>query len=140
MHSYLKKILSATSILVLLSACNGGAPTPAKIDKSLPKVELNGYLSDMTSVAFEWKPITDERVKGVYIYRNDPDSDQPNKLLQIDAVNNIKFTHYLDEDLTPDTLYYYSFATYNAQGNYSLATKKLKVMTVHLFILDKPTH
>ena len=129
MYNYLKKILSATSILVLLSACNGGAPKPEHVDKSLPKVSLNGYLSDMTAVAFEWKPITDARVKGVYVYRNDPESEQPNKLQQIDAVNNVKFTHYLDDDLTPDTLYYYSFATFDAKGNYSLATKRLKVMT-----------
>ncbi len=129
MTSYLKKILSATSILVLLSACNGGAPKPAKINKSLPKVAINGYLSDMTSVAFEWKPITDERVKGIYVYRNDPSSETPNKLQQIDGVTNTKSTHYLDDDLEPETLYYYAFSTYDDKGNYSLANKKIKVMT-----------
>lgn len=129
MHSYLKKILSATSILVLLSACNGSAPKPAKVDKTLPKVSINGYLTDMTSAAFEWKPISDKRVKGIYVYRNDPSSEEPNRLLQIDAVTNIKSTHYLDDELEPETLYYYSFATYAENGNYSLATKKMKVMT-----------
>jgi len=129
MHSYLKKILSATSILVLLSACNGSAPKPAKIDKTLPKVSINGYLTDMTSAAFEWKPITDKRVKGIYVYRNDPSSEQPNRLLQIDAVTDVKSTHYLDDELEPETLYYYSFATYAENGNYSLATKKMRVMT-----------
>ncbi len=129
MNNYLMKILSATSILVLLSACNESAPKPAKVDKSLPKVALNGFLTDMTAAAFEWKPITDARVQGVYVYRNDPESDTPNKLHNIDAVNNRNVTHYLNDELKPETLYYYSFATYNEKGNTSLATKKIAVKT-----------
>lgn len=132
MNSYLIKILSATSILVLLSACTGLAPKPAKVDKSLPKVQLNGYLSDMTAVAFEWKPITDARVKGVIVYRNDPTSKTPVKLKQIDTVKNARVTHYLDERLKPETLYHYRFATYNAKGHVSLATEKLDVKTMPL--------
>ena len=38
MNSYLIRILSATSILVLLSACTGGTPQPVQVDKTLPKV------------------------------------------------------------------------------------------------------
>lgn len=129
MNSYLIKILSATSILVLLSACTGAPPKPAQVDKSLPKVSINGYLSDMTAAAFEWKPITDARVKGVIVYRNDPSSKTPNKLLQIDTVKNAKVTHYLDDRLKPETLYQYRFATYNAKGDTSLATKKVSVKT-----------
>lgn len=128
MNNYVKQILSATSILVLLSACTG-APKPAKIDKSLPKLTLNGYLSDMTTAAFEWKPITDTRVQGVFVYRNDPSSETPNKLLQIDSIDNARVTHYLDDDLKPETIYQYRFATYNAQGNTSLASDKLIVRT-----------
>ncbi len=128
MNSYLKQILSATSLLVLLSACTG-APKPAQVDRSLPKVSLNGYLSDMTAAAFEWKPITDPRVAGVVVYRNDPTSKSPSKLQQIDMVKNARVTHYLDESLKPETMYRYSFATYDAKGNTSLATKKMDVMT-----------
>ena len=133
MNSYLMKILSATSLLVLLSACGGGSPKPTQVDKTLPKVSVNGYLSDMTAIAFEWKPLTDPRVKGVVIYRNDPTAENPNKLLQIDMVDNEKVTHYLDDDLEPETLYHYRFATFNATGSSSLATKKVDVMTKPLF-------
>ena len=129
MNSYLIRILSATSILVLLSACTGGSPKPVQVDKSLPKIALNGYLSDMTAAAFEWKPITDTRVKGVIIYRNDPSSKSPNKLSQIDTVKNARVTHYLDDGLKPETLYQYRFATYNAKGHTSLASKKQEVRT-----------
>ena len=129
MNSYLMKILSATSLLVLLSACTGGAPKPTPVDKSLPTVELNGYLSDMTGAAFEWKPITDARVDGVVVYRNDPSSETPTKLKQIDTVKSARVTHYLDEKLKPETIYNYRFATYNAKGHTSLASKKLVVKT-----------
>ena len=129
MNSYLMKILSATSLLVLLSACTGGEPKPTPVDKSLPTVELNGYLSDMTGAAFEWKPITDARVDGVVVYRNDPSSKTPTKLKQIDTVKSARVTHYLDEKLQPETIYNYRFATYNAKGHTSLASKKLEVKT-----------
>ncbi len=129
MNSYLIRILSATSILVLLSACTGGTPKPAQVDRTLPKVVINGYLSDMSAAAFEWKPITDSRIKGVIVYRNDPSSKSPAKLVQIDTVKNAKVTHYLDDELKPETLYKYRFATYNAKGNTSLATDKVSVRT-----------
>ena len=129
MNNYLMKILSATSLLVLLSACGGGSPKPTQVDKTLPKVSINGYLSDMTAIAFEWKPITDPRVKGVVVYRNDPTAEDPNKLHEIDMVESEKVTHYLDDELEPETMYHYRFATFNATGSSSLATKKINVMT-----------
>ncbi len=131
MNSYLKKILSATSILVLLSACTGtpSASKPPKIDKTLQKVSLNGYLSDMTSAAFEWKPITDSHVEGFIVYRNDPNAKNPNALQAIDKVNNAAVTHYVDEDLQPGTLYHYRFSTYNERGEASIASEQTDVQT-----------
>ncbi len=129
MNSYLMKILSATSLLVLLSACSATAPKPTPVDKSLPKVSLNGYLSDMTAVAFEWKPITDRRVDGFIVYRNDPSSKTPTKLLQIDTITDARVTHYLDDRLTPETSYQYRFATYSAKGYTSLACDMMEVRT-----------
>jgi fibronectin type 3 domain-containing protein len=134
MNSYFKRILSATSILVLLSACTGGpsASKPQKVDKTLPQVSLNGYLSDMTSAAFEWKPITDSRVQGYIVYRSDPDSQKPNELQETEKITNARITHYLDEDLKPGTLYHYRFATYNAQGGVSVASEQSDVRTLPL--------
>ena len=129
MNNYLIRILSATSLLLLLSGCVGGAPKPAEVDKTLPKVSVNGYLSDMTSAAFEWKPISDPRVQGVFVYRNNPKADNPNKLINVAAVNNAKATHYLDTDLEPETQYTYRFATYNAKGDTSIASKAQRVLT-----------
>ena len=134
MNSYFKRILSATSILVLLSACTVGpsASKPQKVDKTLPQVSLNGYLSDMTSAAFEWKPITDSRVQGIIVYRNDPDSKKPNELQEIERIKSARITHYLDDDLKPGTLYHYRFATYNALGAASVASEQSDVRTLPL--------
>ncbi|WP_345977473.1 hypothetical protein [Sulfurimonas sp. HSL3-7] len=131
MNSYLKKILSATSILVLLSACTGGpsASKTPKIDKTLQKVSLNGFLSDMTSAAFEWKPVTDNRVEGYIVYRNDPNAKNPNALTSIDKIGNPAVTHYLDEGLRPGTLYRYRFSTYNKRGEASIASEQVDVKT-----------
>ena len=131
MNSYVKRILSATSILVLLSACTAGpsASKPQKVDKTLQQVSLNGYLSDMTSVAFEWKPITDSRVQGIVVYRNDPNSKKPNELQETEKIKNVRITHYLDEGLKPGTLYHYRFATYNVRGEVSIASEQCDVQT-----------
>lgn len=131
MNSYLKQILSATSILVLLSACTGtpSASKTPKIDKTLQKVSLNGYLSDMTSAAFEWKPITDSRVEGYIVYRNNPNAKNPNALQSIDTIRNAAVTHYLDEDLKPGTLYHYRFSTYNKRKEASIASEQVDVKT-----------
>ncbi len=129
MNRYTKIILSVTSTLLLISGCTGASPKPVEVDKTLPKVEINGHISDMTAAAFEWKPIVNSHVTGVIVYRNDPASKTPNKLKQIDTVKNARITHYLDDELKPETLYQYRFATYNAKGNTSLASKKLSVKT-----------
>jgi len=131
MRNYVKTILNATSILLFLSACTGG-PSPSKepkVDKTLPKPSLNGYLSDMTSAAFEWKPVTDSRVEGFVVYRNNPKAKEPASLLQIDTIKSADVTHYLDEGLTPGTLYRYRFATYAADRSVSIASEQLEVRT-----------
>ena len=61
----------AASLLVL-SGCGGVTPKPKEevvIDSTLPMVTLtkNGTVVDMKAIAFEWKSITDHRVKGIYI-------------------------------------------------------------------------
>jgi len=128
MKTYLIKILSVT-LLLLLSGCNGSSAKPAKVDRSLPQVSINGSISDMTAIAFEWKPITDPRIEAIIVYRNDPESKTPNKLSEIDAIENTHTTHYLDRKLTPDTIYYYSFALRDTKKSVSLATKKQMVKT-----------
>ena len=121
------------STLLFLSGCVG-QPEPAGpvvTDKSLPQVSLNGYLSDTDAVAFEWKPLTDPRVKGVRIYRDTPGS-KDTKLYRIATVDSTLRTHYLDNGLTPGTTYRYRFTTFDAQGHESLPDRTITAKTLPL--------
>lgn len=122
------------SILPLLfSGCAGksGAPGPVRIDKSLPQPSLNGYLSDTNAIAFEWKPISDHRVMGIRIYRDNPGTDD-RKVYRIATVEDTLHTHYVDTDLTPATKYRYRFTTYDSKGQESMPNKTFSAKTLPL--------
>ncbi|OHD83431.1 MAG: hypothetical protein A3D90_09295 [Sulfuricurvum sp. RIFCSPHIGHO2_02_FULL_43_9] len=77
MNSSIRYALSVSLALSLFSGC---APQPAvqktvTIDSTLPTPSMNGFIADITSVAFEWKPVSDPRVTGYYVYRNTPGTD-----------------------------------------------------------------
>ncbi len=111
-----------TASIVVFSGCNGVSPTVSdevKIDETLPVVELtkNGTIADMNVIAFEWKSITDPRVKGIYVYKTDViNSDTKRELFE--DIQNRFTTHFLDKEVEPSHSYSYSFKTYseNAQS------------------------
>lgn len=106
-----------TVSLLILSGC-GAQPTPkesAAIDSSLPTVSLtqNGVIIGMKSVAFEWKSITDQRVKGIYVYKKTPStSEQANELQYLTTIKSRFNTHFVDTNVNPDTKYTYAFQTF----------------------------
>jgi fibronectin type 3 domain-containing protein len=132
MNALTKLLLTATSILILFNGCakRPGVPEKTKVDPTLERVSINGYLTDMKAIAFEWKSISDDRVKGIYVYRNDPGAKDKKKLVRIDTLKNRFATHYVDNDVVPGTLYFYRFSTYNAQGAESTASKLAEVSTL----------
>ena len=102
--------------LLFFSGC-GTKPSPkaeAVIDTTLPVVRLtqNGYFADMNSIAFEWESITDERVKGVYVYKVKLDANTSDGAYY-DTVENRFSTHYVDLKIEPDTKYNYYFTTFS---------------------------
>jgi fibronectin type 3 domain-containing protein len=75
------------------------------INPSLPVPSLNGSLSDINTIAFEWKAITDPNI-GVYnVYRYNP-VENNQTLTRVATINSRFATHYVDEKLTPNTLYH----------------------------------
>ena len=128
-------LLSALSTALLLTLFSGCAPQPKPEEKkqltdpTLPVVQLNGHISDMRSVAFEWKSITDPRVSGYYVYRGLA-NDETGKLERIATVENRFVTHFVDNDVEPDTRYLYRFTTYNANGAESHGSETLTVNTM----------
>jgi len=113
----------AASLLVL-SGCSGAAPKPKEevvTDSTLPMVTLtkNGTFVDMKAIAFEWKSITDPRVKGIYIYKKNPSKEDAGSELEYYKTIPSRFTtHYVDTNIVPDAKYSYAFKTFSkdAQG------------------------
>jgi len=126
------KFLSATTLLtvslLILSGC-GAKPTPkesAVIDSTLPIVSLtqNGIIVGMKSVAFEWHTLTDQRVKGIYVYKKAPStSELPSQMQYLATINSRFHTHFIDTNVNPDTKYSYAFTTFrdDAEGKRSKA-------------------
>ena len=117
--------------MILFQGCSKipNAQKKTSIDPTLPVVVINGTLKDMNAIAFEWKPLDDPRIKGVYIYRNDPKTADK-KLLFLDAVENRFATHYVDTSVEPGTLYHYRFASYNAKKEQSKPSKDIIATTL----------
>ncbi|QOP45367.1 fibronectin type III domain-containing protein [Sulfurimonas paralvinellae] len=113
-----------TASLLLFSGCAEITPTPKEevvVDSTLPTVTLtkNGIITDMKTVAFEWKSITDPRVTGIYVYKKSPEDKKETKELEYyDTIDTRYSTHYVDRNVDPDKKYSYAFRVFakNAQG------------------------
>ncbi len=110
----------------MLSGC-GLQPTPSKpkIDVSLPTVTKIRTLSDIQSIALEWSPIYDERIAGYYIYRG---SDK--KLKRVAKIEDHYSSHYLDNNLKPDTIYQYRMSAFDKSGKESKASDPVRAKTL----------
>jgi len=118
----------AASLLVL-SGCGGATPKPVDeivIDKTLPIVKLtqSGTFVDMNAIAFEWSSFDDERVKGIYIYKQTM-SKEGSELAHYKTIDNRFTTHYLDRNIKPDTAYTYSFKTFSEEAESPMSEMKV---------------
>jgi len=129
-----KVITLFTVSLLIFSGCSTTTPEPAEkvvIDATLPVVALtkNGVFADINAIAFEWKSITDPRVKGIYVYKKDftVAKDDNKQGDYYTTLTNRFITHYLDKEITPDTKYMYYFKTFSDDAE----SKKSKITTVN---------
>ncbi len=131
MHSSIRTTLSVALALSLFSGCAQHTAPQQKqitIDSTLPVPSLNGSIADITAAAFEWKPIDDPRVSGYYVYRNTP-GGLDTQLHRIATVESRYATHYVDNDLQPNSHYQYRFSTFSANGSESVGSETLLVET-----------
>lgn len=131
MKSLVQVILSTVLLLTLFSGCST-QPKPAKeikADPTLPVITINGHLTDMNAVAFEWKKIEDPRVQGVFIYRSELAS-KDTRLSRIATIDGRHQTHYTDQDVKPGTDYGYAFTSFSDKLTQSKPSKKQKVKTL----------
>lgn len=106
-------------------------PLPSKepvIDPTLPKASISNHVKSMTSIALEWKPVADTRVKGYYVYKNDPDT-QEGKLSRVGTIDSRFVSHFTDSDLTPNTTYLYQLSTFNEKAQESEPSEAVQITT-----------
>ncbi len=133
MNLLFQTILTVTLLTLLFSGCSKQPTAPEKtvLDSTLPTVVINGYLTDMNSIAFEWKTITHPKVVGVAIYRSQPQGTDK-KLHLITKIQSRYKTHFVDNDVIPNTRYQYAFTTYNADEAESHSSDVTNVTTLPL--------
>ncbi|MDF1875417.1 fibronectin type III domain-containing protein [Sulfurimonas sp. SAG-AH-194-I05] len=124
------KLTTFLTVLVLtFSGCVESTPSPSSItiiDPTLPVIELtnNGTFVDMKAVGFEWKNITDPRVKGVFIYKQTVGKESGNHT-HVKTIKSRFVTHYIDEDVEPGTQYSYFFKTYTKKSESKSTSAKV---------------
>ncbi len=127
-------IISSAAFLLILSGC-GVTPKPKEkvvIDNSLPIVKLtqSGTFIDMNAIAFEWSSIEDERVEGIYIYKQTI-GEKISKQAKVSGpshyktINNRFATHFVDRNVKPDTGYIYSFKTFSKEAESKMSKEKV---------------
>jgi len=124
----------ALSISLALSLFSGCAPQPTpenkiSVDPTLPVPSLNGSLSDINTIAFEWKALSDPSVSGYNIYRSTP-AESNQTLNRIATLNSRFATHYVDDKLTPNTQYLYRFTSKGKENIESNASEMMTVATL----------
>jgi len=125
---------SLTALLLLLSGCsnlnNLNTPVKPKIDETVEVVNNQTIksISDITSIAFEWKKVEDPRVIGYNFYRANMHKD--GRILKlVKTIDNRYATHYLDRDLQPNTKYVYQISSKAMNGVESKTTDAYVVQT-----------
>lgn len=131
------KLLKATlliALLLLISGCenqNLNTPNTPKIDDTLEVVDSTSIrsISDIDSIAFEWKKVEDPRVTGYHFYRANLQEDGT-KLRLIKTIKNRYTTHFVDEKLEPNTKYIYKISSATKGKTESRATNDYIVSTL----------
>ena len=128
------KIVSSVLLILFVSGCTGpngiGLGSTPDVDENLQIVDSGSLktISDMNAVAFEWGRIDSPNANGYYIYRSLMQKDA--KLTRVATIKNKYVTHYVDENLEPDSQYLYSFSTRGENGKESRQTPVLTVATL----------
>ncbi len=128
------KIISTLLLTLLISGCstkNLGEGNKPKIDETLEVIDSGSIrtISGITSMAFEWQKVDDSRVIGYNLYRANL-SEESTKLKLVNFIKNRYSSHFLDDDLQPNTKYAYTFSSGTVNDIESKPTKTFQVATL----------
>jgi fibronectin type 3 domain-containing protein len=104
--------LSLLTVLLFLDGCAVESMTAIKTDPSMPVIKNVKTLVGKTSVGFEWSRIHDERVKGILVYRAEPQRGNEQRYVKIATIDNRYATHYVNTTIRAGREYLYTFKTY----------------------------
>ncbi|MBS9782517.1 MAG: fibronectin type III domain-containing protein [Arcobacter sp.] len=125
--------ISLILLTLLFSACSFDSfnNQNAQIDASLERVNYNSIksISDIRSIAFEWKKVNDSKVIGYNLYRMKANSAS-GKLSLIKTIKSKYVTHFVDKNLTPNTKYIYQISSIAKNNIESKTTKAYFVKTL----------
>lgn len=108
--NYLTALIFSVFLSIIFSACSSVTASLEGRDASLPTIANIKTLSDVGAIAFEWERISDERVNGIAIYKEKKSGEKP-IFREIAYLANPQTTHFVDENLIPETQYRYKFRT-----------------------------
>ncbi|MDE6885680.1 MAG: hypothetical protein K2P17_01365 [Helicobacteraceae bacterium] len=111
------------AIALFFSGCANTISSLNGIDENIPVVKNVKVLADVSSIAFEWDIINDSEVSGFVLYRNGKGG-----FSEIAHIKNPNATHYVDENLVPETEYQYYFLTLSG-NSYSPKSQIIKAKT-----------
>lgn len=131
-------LLTLSTVSLLFNGCNTTLAKPElqkeiPTDKTLPIIELtkNGVVADMNAIAFEWKSLEDARVQGIYVYKQSLETTDKQKHKLYTTIKNRFVTHYVDNEVIPNTRYVYSFKTYSKNAQ-SLSSDAIDVKSLNV--------
>lgn len=132
------KITSSALLILFVSGCSTTnsilEPAKPKIDETLEMIDANSikHISDTTAIAFEWQKVDDTRVNSYNLYRANT-TENGSKLQLVEKIDNRYATHFVDDDLEPNTKYTYALSSNTEKGFESKPTPSFEVST-----LDRP--
>ena len=132
----LNLVIFLTVSILTFSGCVESTPKPNDkpvIDSTLPVVKLtpNGVFTDMKAIGFEWHGITDPRVKGIYVFKQIV-GKEASDYKYLTTIQSRFVTHFVDEDVKPQTQYNYYFKTFSdkseSKPSQAVSAKTLPVL------------
>lgn len=121
-------------LIIFISGCelnNVSVPvSKPQISQSLPIIDVDNIkaISDMSTIALEWKGISEAGIYGYHIYRSNLNIDNQ-KLKRVATIKNKYSSHYLDNGLKPNTQYLYAISTIGARDTESVPSQSISVDT-----------
>lgn len=133
----LTKNILLSVLVILISGCstltqNFNSERKIIINENLPTVSYESVrtISDIESIALEWKGFTINNIYGYHIYRSNLQKDGE-RLKKVATIKNKYVSHYVDTNLEAQTQYLYSISVIGDNETQSNPSKPVRATTLN---------